>query len=66
VDLAHSLGLHVVAEGVEDDVTWDRLAALGCDAAQGWLLAKALPAQEATNWLNGRATGPDRETYLVR
>jgi diguanylate cyclase (GGDEF)-like protein len=66
VDLAHSLGLHVVAEGVEDDVTWDRLAALGCDAAQGWLLAKALPASEATRWLNGRSAGPERETYLVR
>jgi len=66
VDLAHSLGLHVVAEGVEDDVTWDRLAALGCDAAQGWLLAKALPAPEATRWLNGRSVGPDRESYLVR
>jgi diguanylate cyclase len=65
VDLAHSLGLHVVAEGVEDDVTWDRLAALGCDAAQGWLLAKALPAHEATAWLSGRL-GPDRESYLVR
>jgi diguanylate cyclase (GGDEF)-like protein len=66
VDLAHSLGLHVVAEGVEDDVTWDRLAALGCDAAQGWLLAKALPASEATRWLNGRTAGPERESYLVR
>ncbi len=66
VDLAHSLGLHVVAEGVEDDVTWDRLAALGCDAAQGWLLAKALPASEATRWLNGRSAGPERESYLVR
>ena len=66
VDLAHSLGLHVVAEGVEDDVTWDRLAALGCDAAQGWLLAKALPAHEATQWLNGRSPGPERESYLVR
>jgi diguanylate cyclase (GGDEF)-like protein len=66
VDLAHSLGLHVVAEGVEDDVTWDRLAALGCDAAQGWLLAKALPAHEATRWLNGRTVGPERESYLVR
>jgi EAL domain-containing protein (putative c-di-GMP-specific phosphodiesterase class I) len=47
-------------------VTWDRLAALGCDAAQGWLLAKALPAQEATRWLNGRSAGPERESYLVR
>jgi diguanylate cyclase (GGDEF)-like protein len=55
VDLAHSLGLKVVAEGVEDDVTWQRLAELGCDIAQGWLLAKALPAHEATAWLNRRA-----------
>jgi len=55
VDLAHSLGLKVVAEGVEDQVTWQRLAELGCDVAQGWLLAKALPAHEATAWLNRRA-----------
>ena len=55
VDLAHSLGLKVVAEGVEDEITWQRLAELGCDVAQGWLLAKALPAHEATAWLNRRA-----------
>ncbi|MEU2208519.1 EAL domain-containing protein [Streptomyces hygroscopicus] len=35
VDLAHSLGLLVVAEGVEDDETWERLRDLGCDAVQG-------------------------------
>jgi len=51
VDLAHSLNLHVVAEGVEDQATWDRLAELGCDAAQGWLVAKALPGEAATAWL---------------
>ncbi|EFL17790.1 LOW QUALITY PROTEIN: phosphodiesterase, partial [Streptomyces sp. C] len=38
VDLAHSLGLLVVAEGVEDDETWERLRDLGCDAVQGWLV----------------------------
>ncbi|WP_060947318.1 putative bifunctional diguanylate cyclase/phosphodiesterase, partial [Streptomyces hygroscopicus] len=41
VDLAHSLGLLVVAEGVEDDETWERLRDLGCDAVQGWLVAAA-------------------------
>ncbi|MGR7002647.1 EAL domain-containing protein [Yinghuangia aomiensis] len=35
VDLAHSLGLRVIAEGVEDDATWDRLRDMGCDSAQG-------------------------------
>ncbi|MFG2711898.1 putative bifunctional diguanylate cyclase/phosphodiesterase [Streptomyces goshikiensis] len=54
VDLAHSLGLLVVAEGVEDDETWERLRDLGCDAVQGWLVAAAMPPQEATAWLLAR------------
>ncbi|RZU34606.1 putative bifunctional diguanylate cyclase/phosphodiesterase [Blastococcus saxobsidens] len=43
IDLAHSLGLHVVAEGVETRATWDELGMLGCDAAQGYWLARPLP-----------------------
>lgn len=54
VDLAHSLGLVVVAEGVEDDETWERLRDLGCDAVQGWLVAAAMPAAAATVWLRRR------------
>ncbi|MFG2718195.1 putative bifunctional diguanylate cyclase/phosphodiesterase [Streptomyces sp. NPDC048416] len=54
VDLAHSLGLLVVAEGVEDDETWERLRDLGCDAVQGWLVAAAMPPAEATAWLLAR------------
>jgi len=56
VDLAHSLGLLVVAEGVEDDETWERLRDLGCDAVQGWLVAAAMPPEEATAWLLARGT----------
>ncbi|RKN09268.1 putative bifunctional diguanylate cyclase/phosphodiesterase [Streptomyces radicis] len=56
VELAHSLGLVVVAEGVEDDETWERLRALGCDAVQGWLVAAAMPAAETTAWLRARDT----------
>ncbi|AVH56337.1 MULTISPECIES: putative bifunctional diguanylate cyclase/phosphodiesterase [Streptomyces] len=56
VDLAHSLGLLVVAEGVEDDETWERLRDLGCDAVQGWLVAAAMPAKEATAWLRARGS----------
>ncbi|WP_149184128.1 bifunctional diguanylate cyclase/phosphodiesterase [Streptomyces sp. TRM49041] len=54
VDLAHSLGLLVVAEGVEDDETWERLRDLGCDAVQGWLVAAAMPPNETTAWLRAR------------
>ncbi|MCF2528632.1 putative bifunctional diguanylate cyclase/phosphodiesterase [Yinghuangia soli] len=57
VDLAHSLGLRVVAEGVEDDATWERLRDLGCDSAQGWLIARALPRDEATAWLVRHGVG---------
>ncbi|EPD64673.1 MULTISPECIES: putative bifunctional diguanylate cyclase/phosphodiesterase [Streptomyces] len=56
VDLAHSLGLLVVAEGVEDDETWERLRDLRCDAVQGWLVAAAMPADETTAWLRARGS----------
>ncbi|MFI5805335.1 putative bifunctional diguanylate cyclase/phosphodiesterase [Streptomyces sp. NPDC051561] len=56
IDLAHSLNLLVVAEGVEDDETWERLRDLGCDAVQGWLVAAAMPPEEATAWLLARGS----------
>jgi EAL domain-containing protein (putative c-di-GMP-specific phosphodiesterase class I) len=58
VDLARNLGLETVAEGVEDDDTWERLAAVGCHAVQGWALARAMPADDLRRWLTGRV--PDR------
>jgi diguanylate cyclase (GGDEF)-like protein len=51
IGLAHGLGMAVVAEGVEDEVTRQRLSALGCDIAQGFHLSRPLPAAEATRWL---------------
>ncbi|MGH9067072.1 MAG: putative bifunctional diguanylate cyclase/phosphodiesterase, partial [Acidimicrobiales bacterium] len=50
VELAHSLGLEVVAEGVEDRATWERLRSLGCDSAQGHVLAPPLAADELVRW----------------
>ncbi len=44
IELAHNLGLRVVAEGVESAETWMRLGALGCDLAQGFHLSRPLPA----------------------
>jgi diguanylate cyclase (GGDEF)-like protein len=56
VDLGHNLGLRVVAEGVEDRVTWDALASLRCDIAQGYYLSRPLPGAQLTPWLQAHAT----------
>ena len=60
VDLGRGLGMTVVAEGVEDAVTCRRLAEMGCDVAQGWLLSRALPADALTPWLQARRTADPR------
>jgi EAL domain-containing protein (putative c-di-GMP-specific phosphodiesterase class I) len=46
IDMAHELGLVVVAEGVEDARTLQELRSLGCDFAQGYLIGKATPLEE--------------------
>jgi diguanylate cyclase (GGDEF)-like protein/PAS domain S-box-containing protein len=51
IDLAHNLGLRVVAEGVEDEVALDMLVEAGCDSAQGHLFSRALRAEDLTRWL---------------
>jgi len=51
IDLAHNLGYHVVAEGVETAETWELLAALRCDGAQGYYISRPLPADEFDRWL---------------
>ncbi len=50
IDLAHNLGLSVVAEGVEDQASWDVLDSLGCDTIQGYFVSKPLPPQEFETW----------------
>ena len=51
IDLADALKLRVVAEGVEDRATWDVLAGLGCDVAQGYFLSRPLAAAELEAWV---------------
>jgi EAL domain-containing protein (putative c-di-GMP-specific phosphodiesterase class I) len=51
IDLAHNLGLKVIAEGVEDVQTWNGLLERHCDFAQGYYMGKAMPANEFDEWL---------------
>lgn len=56
--LIHELGLIAVAEGVEDVPTQHQLAAWGCDAVQGFLVSRPLPAGEFASWLGRQEAQP--------
>jgi EAL domain-containing protein (putative c-di-GMP-specific phosphodiesterase class I) len=50
IDLVHDLGRKVVAEGVETQAQWNQLAEMGCDYAQGYFIARPMPAAEFRSW----------------
>ena len=54
IDLAHTLGLSVVAEGVEDEAARALLVGFGCDVMQGYLLSRPLPPTDVADWLRQR------------
>jgi len=58
VDLGHTLGLEVVAEGVETEGQLGRLREMGCDFAQGYLLARAVPAARIHDFLSNGVSWP--------
>jgi diguanylate cyclase (GGDEF)-like protein len=51
IEIAHELGLDVVAEGVESEQVWQELWHLGCDIAQGYAIAKPMPIRQLEQWL---------------
>ena len=55
INLGHDLGLKVIAEGVEDELTLKRLATLGCDLAQGYHLSRPLTPDAFTSWVADNA-----------
>ncbi len=57
IELAHALGLTVVAEGVEDAATLELLGQWGCDSAQGFFMARPLTAAGLRAWLAARVPG---------
>jgi diguanylate cyclase (GGDEF)-like protein len=71
INLGHDLGLRIIAEGVEDAATLQRLAGLGCDLAQGYHISRPMPGQAFRQWLDaGRyggsldAAATDLRTWL--
>lgn len=66
IHLAHDLGKQVCAEGVEDEETWRMLGELGCDLAQGYWIARPMPASELTRWLEDTSWGLKRPGAFSR
>jgi EAL domain-containing protein (putative c-di-GMP-specific phosphodiesterase class I) len=52
-DLAHNLGLAVIAEGVENESTLNMLRGMGCDLAQGYHISRPLPVGDFNRYLHG-------------
>jgi EAL domain-containing protein (putative c-di-GMP-specific phosphodiesterase class I) len=57
VDLGHSLGCGIVAEGIEDGETLDRLRTIGCDLGQGFLISRPLDEDALDRWLAEEPAG---------
>jgi diguanylate cyclase len=65
IDLGHSLGLSIVAEGVETDQALTALKDFGCDVAQGYLMSRPVPAGALDVWLAGRSSMPPPTAGLL-
>ena len=65
IGLAHSLGLRIVAEGVETHVAYTELTRLGCDQAQGYFMSRPVPAAELDHWLSNRRV-VDQSTEITK
>ncbi|MBI3595069.1 MAG: bifunctional diguanylate cyclase/phosphodiesterase [Nitrospirae bacterium] len=66
IDLAHNLGLKVVAEGVENQETWNGLAAMGCDELQGYFISRPLLPVQLIEWLGNSPWGLGEKNNSVQ
>lgn len=62
IELGHNLGFEVIAEGVEEYDAWVMLREMGCDIAQGYLIARPMRGAELPSWLRGWTGEPPRPT----
>jgi diguanylate cyclase (GGDEF)-like protein len=63
IDLAHNLGLRVVAEGVENQESWRRLREQGCDLAQGFHVSRPLPGEELGRMIAAHEAGRKAQAH---
>ena len=57
IDLAHNMGLKVIAEGIETKQSWDKLLEMGCDMGQGYYMCRPLKADDLNDWLKSSPWG---------
>jgi EAL domain-containing protein (putative c-di-GMP-specific phosphodiesterase class I) len=65
IDLAHNMGLSVIAEGVENQEVLDMLINLGCDVAQGYFFCKPQEADQIRTWLHQSRWGINARMKVV-
>jgi len=66
LDTANKLGIKSTAEGIENTAQWEMLKAMGCDIAQGYLIAKPMPAADIPGWASSWKTpAPVTEVLAV-
>ena len=63
IELAHNLGIEVIAEGVESRPAMSWLANMGCERAQGFLISRPMPAETFSQWVE-HYSGEDRTAYV--
>jgi diguanylate cyclase (GGDEF)-like protein/PAS domain S-box-containing protein len=63
IEAAHAFDLRVVAEGIEEEHTRQGLRELNCDAGQGYLIARPMPAEQVTPWLDHWRTPSSRHPH---
>ena len=66
IDLAHNLGLEVLAEGVETQPALDWLQAQGCEQAQGFLISKPMPAEQFSAWVRSHERDETQPGTVLR
>ncbi len=60
IDLAHNMGLKVIAEGIETEQSWQTLKALGCDMGQGYFMCRPIDAESLDEWLESSDWPPKK------
>ncbi|MBC53233.1 MAG: diguanylate cyclase [Gammaproteobacteria bacterium] len=66
IDLGHGLGLYTSAEGIESDEALEYLRSIGCDLAQGYAIARPMPAEAVLDWLReGQLSDESRRLQVL-